>query len=399
MMANPRNQIADVSSCARWHANPEFKSPWQMHVNDLTTTATASRQQSMTSTSNNHDVNLDSRAVSALRFPKLSHSLLLWCNHVAKVNDLPVDMLIDGKQYSFQLRPWHRSLRNHSGAGVALKIGDRESNLKLERESLAVLLLRYATVEEMTCLSSELRIAVMEAVLSPLLRTLEILCKAPVSVAQYPHQERSQEAHVMLGFTLAIEAGVSIGGVLSFNAALLPAIRSEIDRWSLPYESRWEDLRTTIYFELGTSVLPVDEVKCLKPDDVVVLEHCSYFSYQKMRLRIPPNLRLTGQLQGNTLVIENKEKFSMPPESQEETTDIDDLSVKLTFDLGEKTIAFGDLKQLQVGYTFELDGTLEELVKIRNHQQCIGVGELVQIGSRVGVRIVKFFGEKHGQST
>ena len=70
------------------------------------------------------------------------------------------------------------------------------------------------------------------------------------------------------------------------------------------------------------------------------------------------------------------------------------LPVQLSFDLGEKTMTFNEVRQLQPGYILELSGSLPEIVQIRSQNRLIGSGELVEINGRVGVRILKLFGKK-----
>lgn len=69
--------------------------------------------------------------------------------------------------------------------------------------------------------------------------------------------------------------------------------------------------------------------------------------------------------------------------------DTDELAVPLTFSIGELAIPFGELRRLQPGYAFELERGLDRLVTIHSHGQRIGVGELIKIDGRAGVRIVE----------
>lgn len=67
---------------------------------------------------------------------------------------------------------------------------------------------------------------------------------------------------------------------------------------------------------------------------------------------------------------------------------IDQILIDVTFRVGQKNITFAELKSLKPGYTFELENPLEKPVTIYANGTAIGVGELVQIEKRIGVRIL-----------
>lgn len=69
---------------------------------------------------------------------------------------------------------------------------------------------------------------------------------------------------------------------------------------------------------------------------------------------------------------------------------IDDLPVRITFDIGEKIFALSELKAISEGYTFEIDRPIDECIHVRANGKCIAVGELVSIHERMGVRITQF---------
>jgi type III secretion protein Q len=70
---------------------------------------------------------------------------------------------------------------------------------------------------------------------------------------------------------------------------------------------------------------------------------------------------------------------------------LDAVPVDLIFELGTHTLALQDLKSIAPGYTFELDNPVQKPVQIRLRDGGpVGVGELLDIGGKVGVRLVEF---------
>ncbi|MHC3910186.1 type III secretion system cytoplasmic ring protein SctQ [Achromobacter marplatensis] len=71
--------------------------------------------------------------------------------------------------------------------------------------------------------------------------------------------------------------------------------------------------------------------------------------------------------------------------------DVDDIPVRLTFDLGERSIAMGTLKTLAPGEIFELDRPIADgCVRVRANGRQVGTGDLVEIDGRIGVMLRSF---------
>lgn len=77
--------------------------------------------------------------------------------------------------------------------------------------------------------------------------------------------------------------------------------------------------------------------------------------------------------------------------SSPKDTDVNDIIVKLTFELGRQEITVGDLRQLAPGYIFELMRDARTAVDIYAGQRRIGQGEIVQINETLGARVTRLF--------
>ena len=67
----------------------------------------------------------------------------------------------------------------------------------------------------------------------------------------------------------------------------------------------------------------------------------------------------------------------------------DALPVQLVFLAGETEVALRDLRRLVPGYVFDLGRPVDRHVEVRANGRRIGIGELVEIDRRVGVRMLK----------
>ena len=70
-------------------------------------------------------------------------------------------------------------------------------------------------------------------------------------------------------------------------------------------------------------------------------------------------------------------------------TSVDELEVPVRFELGATTATLGLLQSIQPGYVFELPSSDPAYVTIQVNGAPIGHGELVRVGDRLGIRLVK----------
>ena len=79
------------------------------------------------------------------------------------------------------------------------------------------------------------------------------------------------------------------------------------------------------------------------------------------------------------------------PADLRKETDVDDIPVKLLFELGRIELSFAEIRQLAPGALIPMLRPLEDSVDILANGRRIGRGNLVQIGDCMGVRITRLF--------
>jgi type III secretion protein Q len=70
---------------------------------------------------------------------------------------------------------------------------------------------------------------------------------------------------------------------------------------------------------------------------------------------------------------------------------LDDLPVKLVFELGRVELSLREIRQLAPGAVVALARPLEESVDVVANGRRIGRGNLIQIGDSLGVRLARLF--------
>lgn len=96
---------------------------------------------------------------------------------------------------------------------------------------------------------------------------------------------------------------------------------------------------------------------------------------------------------------EDDSNIALAPSADDEIEDSDStnnvaelvqqVKLPLTFEVGDAQISVGRLQSLLPGYTFELSTPIEKPVLIKAHGQVVGRGQLVQVGERLGVRLME----------
>ena len=92
------------------------------------------------------------------------------------------------------------------------------------------------------------------------------------------------------------------------------------------------------------------------------------------------------------------EEESPAAQEEERAAPLDEIEIRLAFDLGEKTLRLRELSSLQPGQVIPLDAPPARLIAIRANGRLIGRGELVRVDARVAVRVIELASSEHQES-
>ena len=272
---------------------------------------------------------------------------------------------------------------------------------------------------------------VLETALAELFVQIETSLQVSVRIEQVLFSAPPEEGETCrASFTIRQEEGpVQLRGYLLLPARKLSKLAQWVKRCPrVDQMQRFGDIPLFFRIILGQISLSREEYKSLALQDIILLNErhqcwvvlgkqlCMLALLEGKRVKIKQKMDdfldnledLEENLPDEEVPLkqeptdEEESDASSPEEVVEPEEEEDDFSeekarnplenipVQLLFEAGKKQIALRELGSINPGYTFELDSAVERPITIRANGKIIGTGELVEIGDRIGVRILEF---------
>ena len=279
---------------------------------------------------------------------------------------------------------------SHVAGHLSVQLGEHRLTLGYSRlPDPAQLGVEFAGVE-IAALPDELRLGLVETCLEDALTALQQhganleitgwTPKGPLPAAQF-------------GWELSRGDQPFLAGTVHGEAQALDHLVSLASR-SHPKPQRSAD---TVPMPLTVTVarlaLAVDALRSLHAGDIL-LPALSAAEWKAGTCEVwcGPKRLGTGVRQKQSVTIQAMKPAPEAPSSPAPTgpLNVDALPVQLAFDVGQLELSVGQLRTVAAGYTFELPATADRAVTIRANGREIGHGELVDLGDKLGVRIVSW---------
>jgi len=187
----------------------------------------------------------------------------------------------------------------------------------------------------------------------------------------------------------------------------------------------WGGLPIPVAFELGWVILPLGELESLRNGDVLLPDRwwgdagltrtCVRVGAQagwgggfmgelddtgrqikvtgmkEMDRELPDDIFTPRALRahGPTATEQGDAAASMQHDRAAHQPALDDIPVRLTFDLGERQLTLRELAAIGNGHVFDLGLPLRGGVNLRVNGLCVGEGEIVEIDGRIGVAVTR----------
>jgi type III secretion protein Q len=239
---------------------------------------------------------------------------------------------------------------------------------------------------------AEIMLAAIEFVASSLAAAVEAATRKSLRVVSIV-QRRDQTDMDSYGWRAWSQDRV-LGGELLLDATasrfLATALREHA---TVPSDANWDLLPLRLRLVAGWVDLPANTLRGVGQHDVVLLDECFLSRDSLLMVMLSPRLGFLCALEDRSLrVVKGVHEIMAEADDSIAASSgvIDDVPIRLTFDLGEREISLGDLRSIEPGYLFNLGRDPKSTVSIRANGRLIGDGELVDIEGRVGVSVLRF---------
>ncbi|MBK4733249.1 type III secretion system cytoplasmic ring protein SctQ [Noviherbaspirillum pedocola] len=144
-----------------------------------------------------------------------------------------------------------------------------------------------------------------------------------------------------------------------------------------------------IRFCAGRTVARMSVLSRLAARDLILFDETWITEDGTLTIALGRNAAYRGIVRGTKIEITEGPISIMEDDdyddNQQSDAPLDDLPVRICFDLGERTLPLHELQSLSPGFIFDLGRDLRRAVQVRANGMLIGEGQLVDIEGRIGV--------------
>lgn len=311
--------------------------------------------------------------------------------------------LDEHRVFRFRMLQGDTSIQSTCPISLTLELGNTTAALWLSEWPLKDRIDQFLPHEMLKNIPENLAISVVESALSTLLRQAEQGLGLKLGIQSMSAGIQSPHYSMPLGFEMQIGVFADNSteyqgfGLLMLDPQLYPHIQQRLGMWPSGYNADWEAHHTPLRIEISRCILSMQEINQLQPNDLILLEDTRFQHDGFVRLCLDSGYCCDATFTSTAKTALTITHGWTPMNNNEQTQNIEHISqipVQLSFDLGQKTLSFNEVRQLSPGYILELGTSLPEIVQIRSQNRLIGSGELVEINGRIGVRILNLFNKK-----
>lgn len=309
----------------------------------------------------------------------------------------------DNRVVHVRIQPGESDTQHLCPISMTLELGGTTAGLWLSAWPLAERIKQFLPDGLLRELPENLAISIIENALAPLLHQAETSLGLQSTLQSMSADPLSTQYTMPLGFSIQILEAENqhmlqeVFGVLMLDPHFYLHLQERLRHWSSDTNLDWEEHDTSLWLEISHIVFSMQEINELQPSDLILLEDTRFEDEGLLRLCLDSGYCCEATLSETTPATLTIITEWMPMSDNEQKQNIEHISqipVQLSFDVGEKTLSFNEVRQLRPGYILELGKSLPEIIQIRSQHRLIGTGELVEINGRIAVRIINLFNKK-----
>lgn len=353
----------------------------------------AAREQNKDSGSQvvaNHQTN-----ASVVSFPELSREQAQWANLLVRLHE-PLRKMLDGDAVEISIQPIAADMEVHTDKALEFSVVGETAWVKFNIWPFQPGTDDFSDVE-IWLVPDELRDALIKQRFGPYLRLLQKTFGVKVESLGLLDSIDTAEMPFLAQVTIDSVSRGRMDFYFGLPRSLAGLTGAVLDQVPVTTNPTIEALSVATPLEIGFSWVTLQELQGLSCDDLIF---CSRFSSNNewlYRARFTPAFHVYCAPEEGGDVMRYLGSQEQGAISQDFAESFQDLRMEVTFSLGEVRMPFSELRKVQPGYTVQTSRRQDELIDIRVNGQKIGIGELVDIDGRAGIKIIEIFGS-HGKS-
>jgi type III secretion protein Q len=244
-----------------------------------------------------------------------------------------------------------------------------------------------------------LRAAYLSGIGASVWRELETLARCAVQIVSVQPDVTRHLAPQCIGFEISVSPnGPATRGFVHPLDESAQALLKEVSGRELPRPIARDDIPVSWAAILGSTRLPLADARALESHDIVIIDNANFTpdalgcSVAVGRARRPV---ARASLQMGRLHLIELTTAGAPFMTNPEDV-IDDIPVTLRFEMAQWQAPLAQVSGLAPGSVIDLGKPIDsQVITVWVEQRCIGSGQLVAVGERLGVRLLNVF---HGNA-
>ena len=347
--------------------------------------------------------------------PKEINSLELEWNNKVILCSSTVDCQLGDTSFKLKIRLQSKKKPSKIMHCIKLKMGKTFFWLTLNQWPQSIKTSQLDIFSLIGSTSKGIRNLAVEIILTPVIKWLEKENKVNITVVDYVKKKPDFRNRLAFSFYYEEAENSWCTGKIAIGEGLRQPFYTLLEYWPKVQKKRIDSLRLNTQLMIGSTLITVAELNTVEVGDIVFLDQNIYSEEGLMWAHFLPNILIILKKGSQTMADEDSNAHNvtveavtegdMPDQSQggnsgnqqsAENLVVENLEIKLDFDLGGISLSLAQIKQLAPGYIFSIGRPLERAVNISSNGQRLASGELVDIDGIVGVRVKKLFKKNNG---
>lgn len=331
---------------------------------------------------------------SLIPISKINRPLLYWQNSMAnKYSEVVVNL--DNEELCYTIKLLSTApLRNKVTFGILFEVEGIPVPVWFSAWPLEQRIKEFIDDGDITKVPVDLRAELVERALKPLLEPLVNKTKTAIRVMNFLTHKPSHINDMSIGFEFVNQYGHVINIMVIVHEKVAAQVLKMMSYWPNRSPYPWKKQGTQLWLEVGRVDFSLQQLSHVQLADIALLSGIDGIEHSHVLLRNGAGrvYRATLSDKSDNQLILNSGIITMPDDIQNEVLDsINDIPVRLSFDVGEVILPFDMVQKLTEGSVVDLNYPITPMVTIRSNNKVIGTGELVDIDGKKGVRISQLF--------